>query len=121
MQSFTTNKAHTSLTYQNKRHPCSSYHPPRSKLPAALEKEVERLKESTATLTQRLLDATAKAERAEEEERDAAMAKAVAEREEIEAAMAAAREEETARCRQEFYSALAEVGGVAASVSRPTT
>ncbi|CAM9301094.1 unnamed protein product [Ectocarpus sp. 4 AP-2014] len=75
---------------------------------AALEKEVERLKESTATLTQRLLDAVAKAERADEEERDAATAKDVAEREEIEAAVAAAREEETARCREEFYSALAE-------------
>ncbi|CAM9317729.1 unnamed protein product, partial [Ectocarpus sp. 6 AP-2014] len=56
---------------------------------AALEKEVKRLKESTATLTQRLLDAVAKAERADEEERDAATAKAVAEREEVEAAVAA--------------------------------
>ncbi|CAM9852719.1 unnamed protein product [Ectocarpus sp. 12 AP-2014] len=75
---------------------------------AALEKEVERLKESTSTLTQRLLDAVAKADRADEKERDAATAKAVAEREEIEAAVAAARGEETARCREEFYSALAE-------------
>lgn len=84
-----------------------------------MEKEVERLKESTAALTQRLLDAVAKAERAGEEERDAATAKAVAEREEIEAAVAAAREEETARCREEFYSALAEVSGVASTTLRP--
>ena len=87
--------------------------------PAALEKEVERLRESTVALTQRLLDTVAEAERAGKDERDAIQAKAaeateaaVAEAEAAVAeAVAAAREEETARCRKEMEATLLEVGG----------
>lgn len=83
---------------------------PKRNFPAALEKEVERLRESTVALTQRLLDSVAEAERASKTERDAIQAKTDEAAEvEVAAAVAAAREEETARCRAEMETALAEV------------
>lgn len=71
---------------------------------------MERLRESTVALTQRLLDTVAEADRAGKDERDAIQAKADAATEAAVAeAAAAAREEETARCREEMEAALAEV------------
>lgn len=85
-------------------------------IPAALEREIERLRESAAALTQRLLDAVAKAERAERDGREASAAQAGAVRQaaeeasrEAKAAAATAREEEATRFRQEMEAALAEV------------
>lgn len=80
--------------------------------PAVLEKGVERLRESTAALTQRVSELVAKAESASKVERDAVAAMAALERSGEETALMAAttaREEEAARCRQEMETALAEV------------
>ena len=79
---------------------------------AALERDAEKLVESTSELTQRVLEAVAKAERAGEKERDALAALARAEEAagvSAAEAVAAAREEEAARCRREMETALAEV------------
>lgn len=74
------------------------------------------MRESTTTLTQRLFDVAAKAERdaisaaAAVAEARAAEGERVDRGAAVEAAVAAARAEETARCQQEMEVALAEVG-----------
>lgn len=85
---------------------------PDPSITVALEQEVERLRDSAVTQTQRLLDAVSKAERAEREAQEALSvqveAAAVAEAAAVRVA-ADAREEDMTRVRQEMEAALAEV------------
>lgn len=77
---------------------------------AALENEVNRLRESASSLTQQLLDAVAKAERAERDKSEATAAAASHEKLlQAEREAAATAREEWARLRGEMESALAEV------------
>lgn len=82
-------------------------------LTGALADEVERLREASVALTQRLSEAVAKAERAVRDERQAIAAQAEAEEAREAAAAAAAvaaeREEEGERHRKEMEHSLAEV------------